>query len=287
MSDSNLKPVTIKVPAKVNLFLHVLGKTDNNYHTLQSLIAFTDLTDTIEITPADNFEFRVTSKHSDIENDQNLVVQAAKKLSSLTGKKLNLKIHLEKNIPIGAGLGGGSADAAATIKGLLKYWGLKEPDTTHKLLVSLGADVPVCYEDNARYIEGYGEIIHPLDNMPSCSGIIVYPNILCSTGEIFQTYSTKCSKEISLMKEFENLEDLYSFLQDQRNDLTETACGLHPQIQNVLDDISRQEGCEISRMSGSGSSCFGLFKTKQQSTKAAEIIQKERPDWFVRPVTLY
>ena len=260
-------------------------KPVDNYHTLQSLIALTDLTDTIEISPANNFQFTTAEKI--IANDDNLIVKAAKTLSEMTGKELNIAIHLTKNIPIGAGLGGASTDAATTIKGLIKYWDIEEPQNIQHLLSSLGADVPACYQEKSCYVEGYGEIIHQIKNIPSCHALIVYPNIFCSTANIFKNYPADYSQKIDLPSSFATQQDLYTFLKTQQNDLTESARSLHPEISDALKIILKQEDCDIARMSGSGSSCFGLFENKEQSISAAEKIQKERPDWFVRPIILH
>lgn len=284
MSQSLSSKITTYAPAKINLFLHIIGKTKNNYHSVQSLIAFTDLVDTIEINQANTFAF--TTDHEAL-TENNLVVQAAEKLARLLKRPLDLSIHLTKKIPVGAGLGGGSADAAATIKGLLHYWNKKIPaDQLNTLLSSLGADVPACYQKHACYAQGFGEVITPLDLMPPCPAVLIYPNIFCSTAEIFKNYSADYSQKIDLPSGFATQKDLYTFLKTQQNDLTESACSLHPEISDALKIMSKQEGCDIARMSGSGSSCFGLFNTAEQSQKAAEKIQKEKPDWFIRPVTL-
>lgn len=287
MSNGKLQKIILKAPAKVNLFLHVTGKTENGYHSLQSLIAFTDLVDSIEITPSDNFQFTTNSQDQELTGNDNLVVRAAKTLSEAVNKDLNVAIHLTKNIPVGAGLGGGSSDAATTIKALIEYWDIREPENLQKLLNHLGADVPACYEQSACYVEGYGEIIHPIDNIPRCDALLIYPNIFCSTADIFKNYSDEYSKEIGLLAKFKDQDHLYDFLNAQQNDLTKTASNLYPDIKKVLQTISSQTGCAVARMSGSGSSCFGLFENKEQSIAAANEIQKERPDWFVRPVTLY
>lgn len=288
MKQSAPVPQTVFAPAKINLFLHIVGKKQDGYHLLQSLITFANFGDKIEITPADKFSFSTTGKTEHLSsNEDNLVVRAARSLAKELNIPLKLSIHLSKETPIGAGLGGGSADAAATIKGLLAYWN-KEPSSQviENILLELGADVPVCYQGGNCFVEKVGEIITPLSSLPKLPAVLVYPNEFCSTADIFENYNQPYSSPINLPDNFSNQNEFYDFLKQQKNDLTDSACQKIPAIKNILSALQEQEGCAIARMSGSGSACFSLFETTEQSKEAAKIIQKEKPDWWVWPVLL-
>lgn len=275
------KSVTIYAPAKINLFLHVTGKRENGYHELESLIAFSDICDKIEITAADQFSLSISNPFSEIDINHNLVKFATEALSKATDIPLNCQIHLDKKIPIGAGLGGGSADAAATIKGLLRFWQKDiKVDQLNSILLSLGADVPACYHDTAIWVGGIGEKIEKVTHFNPLFAVLVYPNIHCSTPEIFK----KLNQNFTPLRTVKG-SDL-DFIKEQKNDLQSTAIKQHPVIQDTLDTIQGQKGCVLSRMSGSGSCSFGLFNHEKDSREAAQKIQNAYPDWWVRPALL-
>jgi len=287
-SMSVSEKIKLIAPAKVNLFLHVLGKNENNYHNLQSLITFTDFGDEITIIPADEFKFSFDSTMANLPHDENnLVICAAKTLADALNKSLNCHIHLTKNIPIGAGLGGGSSDAAATIKGLLQFWNTQiDDETLAPLLLNLGADVPCCYYNAPCYIEKTGEDITPIVTLPTLYGALIYPNEHCSTQDIFEQYDANYSSKIKRPTSFENEDDLITFLLLQRNDLTQAAIKNIPSIKDIIAAIEKQNGHLLSRMSGSGSACFGIFKTKEQSLQAVQHILSENKNWWGQAVTI-
>ena len=162
MASNTTNKITVFAPAKINLFLHVTGKREDGYHLLQSLITFADIGDEITITPSDNLKF-TSDGDFDVDAEDNLVIQAAHKIADKLGHSLDCHIHLTKNIPLGAGLGGGSADAAAVIKGLLEYWETFIPlEKIQDLLLELGADVPVCYHGQLSFVEEIGENLEEL-----------------------------------------------------------------------------------------------------------------------------
>ena len=279
--------LTLTAPAKINLFLSVTGRRDNGYHELQSLVAFTkNFGDIITISPSDQFSFDSTATHLPTD-ENNLVICAATLLADALNKDLNLSIHLSKHIPIGAGLGGGSSDAAATIKGLLKFWCVDDmaSDELNDILLKLGADVPSCYHAQSCYFEGIGDIITPLNRFPSCYTVLAYPNAHSSTQEIFKNFNEVFSNPIGwLPTYFNNIEDLIAFLSQQKNDLTPAATKNMPDIQETINIIDEQENCLLARMSGSGSACFGLFKTPQDAQKAQNSIREKHPQWWVKSV---
>ncbi|MEM7651059.1 MAG: 4-(cytidine 5'-diphospho)-2-C-methyl-D-erythritol kinase, partial [Pseudomonadota bacterium] len=281
MSSSSSKSIHVFAPAKLNLNLHVTGKLDSGYHTLDSLISFADIGDNILIEPSSDFEFQIDgpfSKHfrgRDLETDEtatNLVVRAARGLAELTDKALELKTTLTKNLPLGGGIGGGSADAAAVIWGLLEFWDLsREPGAIKgldSLLLSLGADVPICFACQSARIQGIGEIIDPVHSFPEVPIVLVYPGKPCETARIFGDYGGRLVEPLDL-PQFETPQDLYKFMLESENMVSNAALRAVPEIQNALNALSAQAGCKFTRMSGSGSTCFGIFEGEDQAQDAA------------------
>lgn len=284
----NHKEIRVFAPAKINLFLHVTGKRENGYHNLQSLACFADMGDEIIISPAQEFSLTFDSTSLNIPTvENNLIFFAAQLLAKNLNENLNCKIHLTKNIPIGAGLGGGSADAAATVRGLLKFWNKQIPDDAlQELLLGLGADVPICYESKPAYFEGIGEIITPVKSFPALHAILIYPNAHSSTQEIFKNFDGKFSLPISLPENFKDTYDLIKFLKHQRNDLTTAAIKNASVIQQTLNSFSNLNDCLFFNMSGSGSTCFGLFDTAHQAEKATHDLHHHHPDWWIKSVVM-
>lgn len=281
-------PLKILAPAKINLFLHVVGKKDNGYHDLQSMVMFSDFGDVITISEASEFKFSFDSTSENLPTDgNNLIMCAANLLATSLGKDLKCHIHLTKNIPIGAGLGGGSSDAAATIKGLLKFWDEEiKLENLNDILLSLGADVPSCYHSNPCYFENIGEVIKPIKKIPTLYGVLIYPNQHCSTAEIFQSFNHDYSTKIQTPLSFNTTSEIINFLKLQKNDLTNSAINKILDIKNILNELDTHQNCLLARMSGSGSACFGLFETAKKAHDTAHIIQNKKPNWWIRPVTL-
>ena len=279
-----LNKVTVLAPAKINLFLHVIGKTKNNYHLLQSLVYFADYGDEITIAESNKFSFENAGLKIP---EQNSVIQAAEKLSKTLKKPLNCKITLSKNIPIGAGLGGGSSNAAATVKALLKFW---KADINQKILkfilTSLGADVPSCYTMKPCYFEGIGEKITTIINPPELYAILVNPNKQTSTQDVFDNYKSVYTDPIILPQKFSTKYDIVHFLSNTRNDLTKSACQITPDIQNILEILNQRENMRMSRMSGSGSTCFSLFDSIEEAENTAIKLKEQYPEWWIKSVTL-
>lgn len=276
--------IKIHAPAKINLTLQVTGKREDGYHLLHSLVYFSDFGDDVTITPHHGFKFTIDSDFADVPTDNNnLVIRTAQKLSTYYELPLDCHIHLNKIIPMGAGLGGGSTDAAATAKALLKFWNItSDKNELSALLLTLGADVPVCYHAQPCCFEGIGDIITPIENAPKLHAVLVYPNEHSSTPEIFKNFD----QGFASTQNFSQNNDLLEFIKTSSNDLTSAAIKTTPSIEQVLKQITVTQDCVLSRMSGSGSCCFGLYQTEKSAQAAAKEIQKERPRWWVRPVLL-
>ncbi|MCB1782689.1 MAG: 4-(cytidine 5'-diphospho)-2-C-methyl-D-erythritol kinase [Alphaproteobacteria bacterium] len=281
-------------PAKVNLFLHVTGRLANGYHTLDSLVAFSrDIGDVVSITPAERFRFSVDGPFAPLFSDEdrdgglsssNLCVRAALALADATDLAPDVHIHLTKNLPQAAGLGGGSADAAAVVRGLLSLWGVPERfEGLANLLKDLGADVPACYFGEPVQLQGIGDVLTPAPALPKMPVVLVNPLIPCPTPQVFSTWhATQPTPSMpqTLPAMLADRDEFIAYLLAQRNDLTGAARQVVPSISEVLNALLAQPGCLLARLSGSGASCFGLFEQRDQAISAAESLQALKPEWW-------
>lgn len=294
-SSSPSIAVEMTAPAKVNLNLHVTGRRDDGYHLLQSLVAFTNFGDKVEIYPADSYALDITGPFAASFLDgaavqDNLITRAVMALGDMFGQTTGVSIRLVKNIPLGAGLGGGSADAAAVIRGMLQFWsgqGIEMPvvDMTAlaPLLLSLGADVPVCYHGRDCFFEGIGDDIHPLVTaIPKMDILLVYPQKICSTPAVFKGFDTAFITQDIRRDGFDDRPDFLSYLQETQNSLSAPAISQIPEIARILQLLEQQQGCSLSRMSGSGSCCFGLFDDTALCQQGADAIRRAHPEWWVQ-----
>lgn len=251
--------IEIIAPAKINLFLHVTGKKENGYHLLSSLVVFSDsIHDIIHIKEASSLSFTCSNAH--LETDDNLVKKAAHALSKALNKELNCHIHLEKKLPTAAGLGGGSSDAAATIKALLQFWQVDAPKNLNNILLSLGADVPVCYYGKPCIMRGIGEIIEPLlYSLPDFNIEIMPQNTALSTQAVFKELKPPYGPDIkaSDLPEWHDKTDMMKWLkQHSQNDLQPIALTMHPDLKDVIN--RKEEKDTLTRLSGSGPTLFTL-----------------------------
>jgi 4-diphosphocytidyl-2-C-methyl-D-erythritol kinase len=284
--------ITIFAPAKINLFLHVTGRRDDGYHLLDSLVSFADIGDRLVLEQALDFELEINGPYAAAFNakeldaspsSSNLLVRAAWDMARLFKKNLAVKVTLTKNLPLGAGIGGGSSDAAAMIWGLLEYWKITErPDELMSLALKLGADVPACLSCITSRLEGTGEILSPLETFPEIPVVLVYPARASSTALAFSRYHGNFKEPADMPQGFENLDLLMRFLKTTNNDLHKAACESVPEIDNAINALRLQRGCALARMSGSGSSCFGLYEDGENAERAAAEILKSNPDWWVK-----
>jgi 4-diphosphocytidyl-2-C-methyl-D-erythritol kinase len=284
MSHSS-NAISIAAPAKINLYLHVTGMRNDGYHLLDSLVTFASSHDIITIEPANNLTMinrGPFGKGLPITVD-NLVMHAAEKLQRLTGVSDGAKITLTKNLPIASGIGGGSADAAAAIKGLIRHWGIHP--SLHDLSVlslGLGADVPICLFGKAAYMGGIGEEIVPVFALPEAPIVLVNPRVSVSTPAIFKARKACFSPANRFDATPTTLYSLIDFLKDGCcNDLMEPAIQTKPIIGDALHLIKMTSGCQLARMSGSGATCFGFYHTQSEASKAAEAIRNAYPKWWV------
>ncbi|EEW24818.1 4-(cytidine 5'-diphospho)-2-C-methyl-D-erythritol kinase [Rhodobacter ferrooxidans] len=265
--------------AKINLTLHVTGQRADGYHLLDSLVVFADVGDRISVAAGDALSLRITGPMAGAlpVSDDNLVLRAARAFGAAQG----VEITLEKHLPVASGIGGGSADAAATLRALAALWHLPLPDAA--AVLKLGADVPVCLTGRAVRMEGVGEAITPLAHrLPAGWLVLANPNVGVATPAVFRALTRR--DHPAMPRELPKLADaaeLAAFLQMMRNDLEAPAIQLAPVIATVKAGLSAQPGCLIARMSGSGATCFGLFADPLAASAAARALQAAQPGWWV------
>jgi 4-diphosphocytidyl-2-C-methyl-D-erythritol kinase len=251
----------VRAYAKVNLGLHVLGKRPDGYHTIETVFRLVDLYDEIEILQNDH-GIHFSTNSAELSNDiSNLCVRAAHLLRDLTGTHMGVEITLKKQIPIGAGLGGGSADAAAVLKGLTKLWSLDiTRDELQTISASLGSDVPFFFTGMTAFATGRGEILDPFDLKLPYTILLVTPRIHVSTGWAYaQLGPFPKTKRPDLRGTLEaGIADKVRLQNDLTNDFEEAVFKHHPEIAAIKATLLR-EGATCALMSGSGSSVFGLF----------------------------
>ena len=284
-------PAAIRVgaPAKLNLYLHVTGRRADGYHELDSLVTFAALADTVEIAPAESLGLSVTGPFADaLDAGENLAVRAATALAATLGRAANVRITLDKRIPVAAGLGGGSADAAAVLRGLSRLWRLGDEHAgeLRETALALGADVPVCLGSRAAYMAGIGEALSPPPTLPPCAVLLVNPAVPVPTGSVFAARRGPFSAASRIEEAPPDAQALAALLRIRRNDLEQPALEQVPAIGRVLDRLATAPGCLLARMSGSGGTCFGLFEDEAAAAGAASAIAREEPAWWVQPTRL-
>lgn len=271
-------------PAKINLFLEVISRRKDNYHNLNSLMCFCDIGDYIEVVENENFFFETEGPFKKFlaHEKNNLIIKAIDKLQELTKSKFNLKVKLIKNLPVSSGLGGGSSNAATIIKILIKKFNLKiEKKTLDKFLIKLGSDVPFCFYKKSAIIQNIGEVIKSVPEIPQYPILIVNPLIQVSTKEIFLRVNNFTHPKTSVPRKICN-EEFFFLLKNSSNDLERIAIKLYPEIQEILKIFKNQTNCLISRMSGSGASCYGLFDDQQKLKEAEKLFNKKNKFWWVK-----
>ncbi|MFP6772092.1 MAG: 4-(cytidine 5'-diphospho)-2-C-methyl-D-erythritol kinase [Alphaproteobacteria bacterium] len=277
--------------AKINLFLHVTGRRPDGYHCLESLVVFADLADLIEIESSNDLSLTIRGPFAaGLPADQgNLVLQAALLLAKDTGSVPRGRIILTKNLPVAAGIGGGSADAAATLLALRSLWQVAMGDAALRdLAAELGADVPVCLGSRPARISGIGHDLAGVGELPSCALLLVNPNQAVHTADVFAHLQPPYATPHCLDRCWPTVTGatMTEVLTRTRNDLEPAARTLAPVIGEVLADISALRHCRLARMSGSGATCFGLFDDLSAARTAGGELAARRPDWWVEPSSI-
>jgi 4-diphosphocytidyl-2-C-methyl-D-erythritol kinase len=286
--------LTARAPAKINLTLHLLGRRADGYHELESLVAFAGTGDTLTLTPGGALSLVVEGPNaaSSGPTEKNLVLTAARHLMEReTGLRAG-RFHLVKRLPAAAGIGGGSADAAAALRLLarLNDRPLDDPAVTGAARAT-GADVPVCVAGCARMMEGAGERLGPPLRLPRLFAVLVNPGVPLETAEVFRALGFQVGQRSAgerhpAIESGIAAEDLLDRLARARNDLEPPARTLAPAVDEALARLNYTAGCRLARMSGSGATVFGLFETGAGAAAAARLIRAARPGWWVKGTSL-
>ena len=273
--------------AKINLDLLITGRRDDGYHLLDSLVVFADIGDELTAEASDGLSLEISGPFSgDLQNpEDNLIIKAATLMCEEMSVEPNIKFHLVKNVPVSSGIGGGSADAAAALKLTIEKLSLNvEKDKLAEFALKLGADVPVCLKSSACIMRGIGEDITEINLKSSAYILLINPGISVSTPEVFKrsdelrvSFDEKRQKYVNDI----NFTFILDRLKESRNSLQLAACNIEVKIKQVLNEISQTEDVLMSRMSGSGTTCFGLYKTKESCQKAAIKIKESHKKWWV------
>ena len=273
----------LRARAKVNLYLQVTGKRPDGYHELDSLMVFPDVGDELSLERATELSLEVDGPFAaalEAEGPDNLVLRAARALGALAGGGQGARLRLTKNLPVAAGIGGGSADAAAALRGLVRLWGLEVPEARlQALALELGADVPPCLESRPVFARGIGEILTPAPSLPPFWMVLVNPGVPVQTPAVFKARQGAFSLPFAWTSTAD-LDELLHLLEAARNDLEPPALALAPQVGEALAALRAAEACRLARMSGSGATCFGIFAAAEEAEAAAAALSSAYPDWW-------
>ncbi len=266
-------------PAKINLTLHVTGQRSDGYHLLDSLVAFANVGDQLKMRPGNGLTLTISGPEAGnlLAGDDNLVLRAGRLFRSDQGAQ----IELIKNLPVASGIGGGSADAAATLRALARLWDRPLPDMN--AVLGLGADVPVCLTGVPARMRGIGDDVMPVPPLPGYLGLVlINPGVGVSTQAVFRRLENKCNDPMqTTIPAFADAQSFGAWLKDQRNDLQKPAIAQAPVIGDVLDALSAENPL-LARMSGSGATCFGLYTTEAEARAAGGVLREKHPDWWVK-----
>ena len=273
-------PLRAFAPAKINLWLHVTGRRPDGYHELDSLVAFADVGDRLSAAPAGDLILTVSGPFAPAldAGADNIVLRAARSLAAHCGIPAEAALRLQKNLPVAAGIGGGSADAAAALRLCARLWRADIGNTAMaRLALDLGADVPACLAGTTARMTGIGEKLAPLDPAPPAApAVLVNSGTAVSTGQVFEALAGSFGSPAE-----DCGGDLAVRTAANRNDLEAPAIAHVPDIADVLAALRAAPGLRLARMSGSGATCFGLFDGAAAAEAAARAIAAAHPSWWV------
>jgi 4-diphosphocytidyl-2-C-methyl-D-erythritol kinase len=289
-----LTPLAEQAPAKVNLTLRVTGRRPDGYHELESLVAFARIGDRVDLAPGDALALDVTGPFAAAAGNlaDNLVLKAARELKRRAPDLALGRFTLRKELPVAAGLGGGSADAAAALRLIARANALALADARlADAARATGADVPVCLDPRARVMRGIGEVLSaPLD-LPPLPTVLVNPGVPLATKDVFAAFARLGAPRVAV--EFDaaavsgaSVASAIAALARGSNDLEHAAIALCPAVADSLAALRATPDCRLARMSGSGATCFGLYADESEAAAAAQAIAGRHPGWWVHATML-
>jgi 4-diphosphocytidyl-2-C-methyl-D-erythritol kinase len=278
-------------PAKINLALHITGQRDNGYHELDMLIGFANHGDTIKITPYNEpalktISLKITGAYgANLSTDaDNLIVKAVNAFIAHYQNHIKpyaaYDIELHKMLPLASGIGGGSADAAATLRAMAKLHNIEDEAGLLLIAQDLGADCPMCLLGNACRASGIGEKLSPIE-IPKMPVVLINPNCPIATPLVFEALKTKQNPPLPPLPVHFDKSSFIAYLKKSRNDLTTPATKLLPEIKEILKTLDNMKNVQFSAMSGSGATCFALFNTMAEAETAQRILSQQHPHWWV------
>ena len=296
--------ITERAQAKINLALHITGQREDGYHLLDSLVVFADIGDRLDIAKAGITSLMIDGPQATgVPQDMSNSIMKAAEL--FLPQERGTAFTLTKNLPSAAGIGGGSADAAAALRGLIRLWGDKSPkqlflkglqpdrlsaedfQALSDKVKALGADVPVCLFSRTARMHGIGEKLSFIDSMPPLRAVLVNPGVSVSTPEVFKAIARKENEGLpDTRTDFADVGDYIAWLGGLRNDMENAACQIAPVISYALSQLEQSAGCQLARMSGSGATCFGLYLDAKSAGEAAKAISATHPSWWVKACRL-
>lgn len=278
-----------KAPAKINLTLRVLGRREDGYHELESLVAFADLADKLDLEPGEETSLEIFGPFADAcgPRADNLVLKAVTALRHRKGRLKAGRFQLEKNLPVAAGIGGGSADAAAALRLLARANGMAVDDPRlASAALEVGADVPVCLALKPCIMRGVGDLLSDPYSLPPLPALLVNPGVPLATGDVFARFFGTPSNKKYLANVPISFDRMIRFLNENGNDLTQAAIACAPVVSEVLIALHALPAVQLVRMSGSGPTCFALFRSAGETQTAARRLAAEHKDWWVRATVL-
>ncbi len=273
-------------PAKVNLTLKIAGKRPDGFHQLISLVAFASVGDVLELVPEGKTSLRVEGPFASGLGEHNLVLTAASVLLERYPGRRAGAFALDKQLPLAAGLGGGSADAAAALRLMARA----TPESVPREIITgaarqLGADVPVCLDSQACVMRGRGEKLSPVPALPVLCAVLVNPGVALGSEQVYAALDAPALQdahehEAGVQASFGSADELVVYIQESGNDLEATAIELAPVIAEVRAALQASAGCRLARMSGSGPTCFGIFACADEARTAVQLISRAHPRWW-------
>jgi 4-diphosphocytidyl-2-C-methyl-D-erythritol kinase len=275
---------------KINLTLGVRGRRADGYHEIESLVTFAAIHDVVTLEPGGAGGVAVAGPFARYISGENLLVKAMAFLREADPELRLGPVRLEKNLPVAAGLGGGSADAAALLRAVRRANPGRAADFPwSEIAARLGADVPVCFGDRPALVCGVGHDVVPVRSLPPTHAVLANPGVPLPTGRVFAALGADPAPahgSAPAPPEFPRLERLLDYMGARGNDLERAALALAPAIGEVKSALRAQSGCLLAAMSGSGPTCFGVYHDRESARRAADSIAAAYPAWWVRSTAL-
>ena len=279
-----------RAPAKINLTLHITARRDDGFHALESLVCFSAGGDTLTLDPDAPLSLVVEGPTAVAAGDlaDNLVLRAAHALAARIPHLKTGRFTLVKRLPVAAGIGGGSSDAAAALRLLAKFNNLSADDPRlYEAAAEIGSDVPVCVNAQARMMRGRGEDLGPLITLPRLFAVLINPGVPVETKSVFARIGLKPGEQTGygahpIISAHPLRDELFAAVKKGRNDMEDAASVIAPVIGHCLAVLAAAPGAKLARMSGSGATCFALFDDCRAAKMAACVIRRDHPDWWVK-----